>query len=170
MGSHLVISQVSKCLCVRFVCLNRVIGLYTGPVGWLDPHWSASQTHTCRKKKSPYRIIPWAAWTGRLYRSREKQDHPGLHHENTHSFHHNINIHGSPAFVTNAHIPTCKYLRMLAHANSKANNGAVDPLPPRTNTQTDTWYVLVFVRPWQWTSTAASQSAPRTENKRKFLK
>lgn len=153
MGSNSVISQASKCLCGRWGCLFEH-GDWTlhWPSGMIRPTLICCYTDPhMQKKKSPYHIIPWAAWTGRLYRSREKQDHPGLQHENTHPFHQNINIHRSPAFVTNTHIRTCKNMRMLAHANSKANNGAhiaVDTqTPPRTNTQSNRYMICPCFRP-----------------------
>lgn len=89
-GSHSVIGQASKCLCVRWGCLFEQ-GDWTlhWPSGMIRPTLICCYTdpHMQKKeKKWPYHIIPWAAWPERLYRSREKQDRPGLRRENTHLF------------------------------------------------------------------------------------
>lgn len=82
----------SECLCVsdRAFCWNKVIGLHAAPSGTIRPTLICFYTHTQTHKEGLYPVIPWAACSGLLYRSREKQDRPGHTHTHTRTQSHSV--------------------------------------------------------------------------------
>ena len=146
--SNSVISQASKCLCVRLACLFEQ-GDWTShcPSGMIRPAliccYTDTHMHTLLGRESlshhPMSSLSLSCCIDCQRKGKTTLAHGMKKHRQTLT---NINTHRSKAqslLVINVHIAHAHHTRMLAHANSKANKGV--HMPINVCTQTHKQYI-----------------------------